>query len=1133
MRPIPSVPAKLDPQLRNFLSAVREALNSVSGLAGGNSGNKTLIIEGNNKLPSQPGGLPVSSAADPAYEINFKSKEFWDDIGKLATAADTYTYTGLLFKPNNPSANRVTWSAGTSTKNGDETWDIAAETTGVLWESGILYIYYIPGQTALSTSTSLLGAIEAGGRILATYKGGTDLTNDAGRAFIDGDTVLAGTIGASQLVTNTAVITTAAQIANAIITNAHIGELTIDYGQITDTLQSSNYSFANHTGWRLNKDGGIVAHDIAIFDSAGNIVMAAGNRVDFAHLMGSTKPANNATKNFFYRQGGTVPTGQTGDLWYVTAATSGYTTGATYIYTGGAWAITSDSTLTQLAGSGVNILNPRYMTFGEATLPPVSAFNGTATLDAVGFFGGTSLKLTASAADNYAYLGLTNADYNFQIQPNKKWIVSAVVKASAASKQYQLYVATSNSGAHYNVAGVTSVTIGEWTRISGVIDLSADASTKALFRVDNDGGAGVSMWFDGLMMEQQIGDLSTPSAFSMSPNFRTDYVGDLDATKGAPAGTLVAGVSASTVATAATNFNASNDRNGAAVVAPTINADGTAVDHTLQANGSADISFEWNWSGAEGDIDGFLIYVYQSASSGAYTFGTTPAAETVYTVPAAKRAFILFGVIANQYYTFGVRAYRSVDKDVNAAGVIQSSIVKSTIAGENPYQPSANVAFSGNVTGTVNGIAAASVNVWSSISGAGKPENNATVGANGSNLAIGVGGNMVGNSDFESVNIDDWTFFWQQTAGGSYSISRDIAGSSWVPAGGHQLGFSRSGSTGAAAGSFAIQYSKNLSVIPSRKYELSAYVASHRCDTQIFVKWFKLVAGVETFISDSVFSPASRSGGGQSLSAWSRVGGIATPPADAQYCRFMFLAGAVDGGQSDPYAFITRAFLAEALSNQTELTPWSRAGSVGNFSNLDQITSSNISTFIANAAIQNAQIGNAAIGTANIADAAISSAKIADASILSAKIGTAAVDTLKIAGNAVTIPVSATSGTDQTITGTGTFAQVISANITVGDSVPILINVGFRTNCQYFYSDGGFLSIGVSKGYQFRIKRGSTIIFTADITNAWSVNEGVSYIDTPGSGTYTYSLEVSRQTVGAADSLVILDSWITLLGVKR
>lgn len=53
-------------------------------------------------------------------------------------------------------------------------------------------------------------------------------------------------------------------------------------------------------------------------------------------------------------------------------------------------------------------------------------------------------------------------------------------------------------------------------------------------------------------------------------------------------------------------------------------------------------------------------------------------------------------------------------------------------------------------------------------------------------------------------------------------------------------------------------------------------------------------------------------------------------------------------------------------------------GQVGELGKIDQITAANASTYIANAAIQNAQIGSAAITEANIADAAITNAKIAN-----------------------------------------------------------------------------------------------------------------------------------------------------------
>lgn len=230
-----------------------------------------------------------------------------------------------------------------------------------------------------------------------------------------------------------------------------------------------------------------------------------------------------------------------------------------------------------------------------------------------------------------------------------------------------------------------------------------------------------------------------PLEFWFSPRDGGDYdalllkngPADPGATNGAPAGSYVDSVLAEDVATAIEDFNASNNRNGDAITAPTLNTTGLAVDHTLNTDGSADISFEWNWSGVEGDIDGFLVYVRQAGVSGAYTFGTTVSEETIYPVPANKRAFILFGTAANKYYHFAVRAYRKVDADVATGGVIYSPLVRTTATDEiNGFLPSSSVAFGGNITGTVNNIPANEVNVWEKISGTGKPADNATVGAN-------------------------------------------------------------------------------------------------------------------------------------------------------------------------------------------------------------------------------------------------------------------------------------------------------------------------------------------------------------------------------------------------------------------
>lgn len=93
----------------------------------------------------------------------------------------------------------------------------------------------------------------------------------------------------------------------------------------------------------------------------------------------------------------------------------------------------------------------------------------------------------------------------------------------------------------------------------------------------------------------------------------------------------------------------------------------------------------------------------------AYSIGTSTASETQYTVPANKRAFILFSAAADKAYTFGVSAYRAVDKAVNSTGMIKSDTVKPLRGSENPYLPTYTVAFAGNVTGTISGTSASTV----------------------------------------------------------------------------------------------------------------------------------------------------------------------------------------------------------------------------------------------------------------------------------------------------------------------------------------------------------------------------------------------------------------------------------------
>lgn len=56
------------------------------------------------------------------------------------------------------------------------------------------------------------------------------------------------------------------------------------------------------------------------------------------------------------------------------------------------------------------------------------------------------------------------------------------------------------------------------------------------------------------------------------------------------------------------NWNSRNDRNGDPIPAPSLPSVG-AVEHTLNSDGSANVSFEWLWGGDEAFIDGFKVEI--------------------------------------------------------------------------------------------------------------------------------------------------------------------------------------------------------------------------------------------------------------------------------------------------------------------------------------------------------------------------------------------------------------------------------------------------------------------------------------------------------------------------------------------
>jgi hypothetical protein len=222
----------------------------------------------------------------------------------------------------------------------------------------------------------------------------------------------------------------------------------------------------------------------------------------------------------------------------------------------------------------------------------------------------------------------------------------------------------------------------------------------------------------------------------------------------------------------------------------------------------------------------------------------------------------------------------------------------------------------------------------------------------------------------------------------------------------------------------------------------------------------------------------------------------------------------------------------------------------------DIITSANVSTFIAAAAIGTAQIaqaaitsaliGDAQITTAKIGDAQISTAKIADgnittakigdaqitgakigsaqigtahigdAQITSAKIGDAQVDTLRLAGQSVTIPVSAfTAGSiSRGAAGQSTVAQSVGI---VSSGAPIVITMSLVITYDSSSSQGGATVV--------TLRRDATAIASMQVGPGTN-SENFSYTvqDTPGAGLHTYDITVLNFASLTNRSIVLLET---------
>lgn len=247
-------------------------------------------------------------------------------------------------------------------------------------------------------------------------------------------------------------------------------------------------------------------------------------------------------------------------------------------------------------------------------------------------------------------------------------------------------------------------------------------------------------------------------------------------------------------------------------------------------------------------------------------------------------------------------------------------------------------------------LAAGNALDWSRIGGTGKPENGATVGADSSNLRAGRGVNLLFNAGL-SLSAEGFEAY------GGTSIGLNHPG--WcIKDGGAKYGTHFIHGTTAVGGAFYVSDTTRIPVIAGKRYEAYAYTGAHSCTVTFSIDFYNS-AGTNigngtnrTFIN----GPANdeQASGGTSLVGYRQIGEFCTAPAGAATARLIVWKGATKAGFSDSWLFTTMPYFGEAGAAQTEPSPWVEGASGIN----TQITPSNVTTYIANAAIGAAQIGS-------------------------------------------------------------------------------------------------------------------------------------------------------------------------------
>ena len=311
---------------------------------------------------------------------------------------------------------------------------------------------------------------------------------------------------------------------------------------------------------------------------------------------------------------------------------------------------------------------------------------------------------------------------------------------------------------------------------------------------------------------------------------------------------------------------------------------------------------------------------------------------------------------------------------------------------------------------------------------------------------------------------------------------------------------------------------------PGERLELQAKVQVFRGDAQLQVTFFNssnapvaftpVSGGVSDAIGDTAWS--------QNLTEFVHLWGFVTVPANAA-SFYIEIRTRRTNTTLATQLYVTQPYIGRATAAQTTPTQWANGDTI--------ITSANASTYIANAAIGDAQINNLnadKITTGTISADRLDSATITGkvANLQSAQIGLAQINTLNLAGNSVTTHASAS--------GQGPVSTTITIPPnTNGDIVAMVYFQGLALY-RYFYALDTPVTAKLQIANQI-LETGLTITSTTDELGATTSVVGSTLVSraTLGPGTHTITASTTMIpafgfepiNLGLVTTLAAFSSW--------